>query len=57
MSAGRRFKAAAGMIVGDDDRGGAIRQRVGKHFARMNRAAVNQPDGYDPDVQDLRSRR
>ena len=41
------------MIVGDDDAGGAISNGVGKDFARMNRAAVNQADGNDADVQDL----
>ncbi len=49
----RRFKAAAGMVVGDDDCRGAVGQRIGEDFARMNRAAVNQANRNDADVQDL----
>ena len=51
--AGRRFDAAAGMIVGHDDRRSPVGHRIGEDFARMNRAAVEQADGNDADVQDF----
>ena len=38
------------MVVSDDNRTCPVRDRVGKHFARVNRTAVDQPDGHDADV-------
>lgn len=50
---GRWFEAATWMIVGNDDRRGAIGQRVREYFARMNWRSVDKADGNDSDVQNL----
>ena len=41
------------MVVRYDDAGGSVSHGIGKDFARMNRAAVNQTNRDDPDIQNL----
>ena len=50
---GGRLKTSSRMIVGDDDRGGAIRQCVREDLSWVHRRPVDQTNGYDPNVQDL----
>ena len=42
---GARGQVAAGVIVRDNDRGGAIGHGTGKHFAGMNVNPIHQADG------------
>ena len=49
----RGLQASCWVIVGDDNRRRSIRQRVRKHFARMDWRPIDQSDRNDPDVQDL----
>ena len=50
---GRRFEAALGVVVGQDEVGGAVGQDFGKNFARVDRGTVQESHGDDADVQDL----
>ena len=49
----RWLKASGGMVVGNDDRRCAIRQRVCEDLAWVNRRPVDQTDRYNPNVQYL----
>lgn len=40
---------ARGVVVGAEDRRGAVGDRVGKDLARMNQGSIHQPYRYDPD--------
>lgn len=51
--AGRGFEAAAGVIMGDDDGGGAVCKCIGEDFARMYGAAVNQANRHYANFQNL----
>ena len=50
---GRGVEAALGVVVGQDEAGGAVGQDFGKHFARVDRGTVQESHGDDADVQDL----
>ena len=49
----RRFNAAAGMIVGDDDSRSSVGKCIREDFAWMHGAAVNQANRDHADVQNL----
>ena len=51
----RWFEASCWVVVRDDDAGGALSHGIGKHFSRVNRAAVDQADGDHPDVLRVRA--
>jgi len=50
---GRGVEAALGVVVGQDEAGGAVGQDFGKNFARVDRGTVQESHGDDADVQDL----
>ncbi len=41
------------MVVSDDDARGSVGQRIRENLPRVYRCPVDQPDGHDPNVQDL----
>ena len=52
-SASEGSTPALGVIVGQDDAGGAVGDGVGKDLARVDGGAVEQADGDDADVHDF----
>ena len=49
----RGFKTSSRVVVRHDDTRSAVRQRISEDFTRMNWAAVDQPNGHDPDIENF----
>jgi hypothetical protein len=50
---GGGFEISCWVVVRHDDPGSPVGQRIGKDLPGMNRAAVHQADGNDPDTPSI----